>query len=83
MEESKKKIVDDFNYMNNLDDDEYNDSDNIDEKEDCDDEEYKKYLIDTAYSIQNNLFDYVKTYGLPLCEKLDINKIIDFIEKVN
>ena len=52
MEESKKKIVDDFNYMNNLDDDEYNDSDNIDEKEDCDDEFFEAFTYEDLQDLQ-------------------------------
>jgi hypothetical protein len=83
MEEIKKKIVDEFKYLNDCDDDELYESEDCDEKEDEFQDEFEKHLMDTAFTIRNNLFDYVNTYGLPLCEKLDIDRLIRFIEKVN
>lgn len=81
--ENKKKIVDGFNYMNDDNDDETCDSEENNENRTEMELEYENHLIQTAFTIQKNLFDYVSSYGLPLCEKLDIDKLISFIETVN
>ena len=66
-----------YDYDNNE-----NDSDDVvEEKEYWDEDENEQYLFETAFTIQNNIFDYVNHFALPLCEKLDIDNIIDFIKK--
>lgn len=83
MEENKKKIVDEFNYLIADNDDELYDTEEHNSFEADFDDEYEKHLIETAFSIQMNLFDYTTAHGLPLCEKLDIDTLILFIQKIN
>ena len=83
MEETKKKIVDGFNYLvDDVEDELYDTEENNENEADIEDE-YEKQLVETAFTIQKNLFDYVTAHGLPLCETLDINRIIRFIKIVN
>jgi|688.fasta_scaffold16319_3 hypothetical protein len=83
MEEVKKKIVDEFKYLNDCDDDEFFESDNCEDNDNSFlQDEFEIHIIESAFTIRNNLFDYVKSYGLPLCEKLDIDSLKKFIEKV-
>ena len=63
------------------DDEEFNDSDYVNEKEYWDEDENEQYLFETAFTIQNNIFDYVNSFALPLCEKLNVDNIIEFIKK--
>lgn len=59
-----------------------NESDDfVDEKKYWDEDENEQYLFETAFTIQNNIFDYVNSFALPLCEKLDVDNIINFIKK--
>lgn len=61
-----------------------NESDDTnDEKEywNEDEDENEQYLFETAFAIQNNIFDFVNSFALPLCEKLDVDNIINFIKK--
>jgi hypothetical protein len=55
----------------------------LEEKQHWNEDELEEYLFETAFTIQNNLFDYVNSFALPLCEKIDVNKIIDFIKKID
>ena len=63
------------------DDEEFNESDYVNEKEYWDEDENEQYLFETAFTIQNNIFDYVNSFALPLCEKLNVDNIIEFIKK--
>lgn len=83
VEENKKKIVDDFHYLENNEDEEFYDTEENEIEQDDIQDEYNEILIQTANQIQNNLFDYVSAYGLPLCENLTMDTLIHFIEKVN
>jgi len=83
VEENKKKIVDDFHYLENNEDEEFYDTEENEIEQDDIQDEYNEILIQTANQIQNNLFDYVSAYGLPLCENLTMDTLIRFIEKVN
>lgn len=85
MEANKEEIVeivkiidtDIYDYEN----DDYNETDDALEEQDWNEDENEQYLFETAFAIQNNLFDYVNSFALPLCEKLDVNNIIEFIKK--
>ena len=83
VEENKKKIIDDFHYLENNEDEEFYDTEENEIEQDDIQDEYNEILIQTANQIQNNLFDYVSAYGLPLCENLTMDTLIRFIEKVN
>ena len=66
----------DYDYYNE------NDSDDVfDKNEDWNEYDNEQFLFETAFTIQNNLFDYVNYFALPLCEKLDVDSIIEFIKK--
>jgi len=83
MEENKKKIVDEFNYIiNDDDDDEFYDSENLEENEDINDEEFENYKFEVAIALQTNLLDYVKYNGLPICEKLNLSQVLKFIDEL-
>lgn len=76
--ETVKTIDTDFYDYDNTE----NESDDaVIEKEYWDEDENEQFLFETAFTIQNNIFDYVNSFALPLCEKLDVDNIIDFIKK--
>ena len=76
--ETVKTIDTDFYDYDNTE----NESDDaVIEKEYLDEDENEQFLFETAFTIQNNIFDYVNSFALPLCEKLDVDNIIDFIKK--
>lgn len=81
MEENNNKKV--ILFESDSNEDEYYDSEPIENFEELNDEEYNQILIECAFTIQNNFFDYIKSEGVSICENLNINKLITFIEKVN
>lgn len=83
VEENKKKIVDEFKYLQDDEEDEFYDTEENEENEVDLQDEYEKVIIQTANTIQNNIFEYVSAYGLPLCENLSIDRIIKFINTSN
>jgi len=83
MEDNKKiiEIIEPEPELYEYDEVNSSESDGFEEKN-WNEEELQEYLFETAFNIQNNLFDYVNSFALPLCEKLDVNKIIELIKKL-
>mgnify|MGYP003351932431 FL=1 len=87
MEKKKEEIVESVKIIDtelyDYENDYYNESDDFEEKEHWNEDENEQYLFETAFAIHNNLLDYVNSFALPLCEKLDVDSIIEFIKKTS
>ncbi len=74
---ARKEVFKDINRKYNQEPDPVYYHDNYDEDQDSDTK-----LIDLAYDIRQALFEYANETAYPLCEYLDMDNMINYIEWV-